>query len=95
MPTHNPDKIEEILNNTSCNVALAGDTLGGEIKIPFSKESLIIINIIKNTIKLIILNYTFQQDLEIQSICVYLISQVLFIRLNKILRPYVLYFFNF
>ena len=34
---HNPDKIEEILNNTSCNVALAGDTLGGEIKIPFFK----------------------------------------------------------
>ncbi len=33
---HNPDKIEEIIKTNSCNLALAGDTLGGEIKIPFT-----------------------------------------------------------
>ena len=31
---HNPDKIDDI--NSSCNLALAGDTLGGEIRIPFT-----------------------------------------------------------
>lgn len=34
---HNPDKIKEVLSLTNCNVALAGDNLGGEIKIPFKK----------------------------------------------------------
>ena len=34
---HNPDKIKDILNSTNCNMALAGDNLGGEIKIPFYK----------------------------------------------------------
>ena len=29
----NPDKIDDILKNINCNLALAGDTLGGEIKI--------------------------------------------------------------
>lgn len=33
---HNPDKVDEILKSTDCNLALAGDTLGGEIKVPFS-----------------------------------------------------------
>jgi len=28
-----PDKIEEILEHTSCNLALAGSTLGGEVKL--------------------------------------------------------------
>ena len=30
---HNPDQIENILNKTTCHIALAGDTLGGEIKL--------------------------------------------------------------
>ena len=29
----NPDKIEEILEHVNCNIAFAGDTLGGEIKL--------------------------------------------------------------
>ncbi len=33
---HNPDKIENIISSNSCNLALAGDTLGGEVKIPFA-----------------------------------------------------------
>lgn len=32
---HNPDEIDNILKNVNCNLALAGDNLGGEIKIPF------------------------------------------------------------
>lgn len=32
---HNPDKIDNILKSINCNLALAGDNLGGEIKIPF------------------------------------------------------------
>ncbi|MBQ8472466.1 MAG: metallophosphoesterase [Bacilli bacterium] len=34
---HNPDYIDNILEKVNCNLALAGDNLGGEIKIPFSK----------------------------------------------------------
>lgn len=34
---HNPDYIDNILEKVNCNLALAGDTLGGEIKIPFYK----------------------------------------------------------
>lgn len=32
---HNPDKIDNILKSVNCNLALAGDNLGGEIKFPF------------------------------------------------------------
>lgn len=32
---HNPDKIDEVLNLTNCNLGLAGDNLGGEIKLPY------------------------------------------------------------
>ncbi len=35
----NPDKINDILKNISCNLALAGETLGGEIKL-FNKPLL-------------------------------------------------------
>ena len=34
---HNPDYIDNILEKVNCNLALAGDNLGGEIKIPFYK----------------------------------------------------------
>lgn len=34
---HNPDKIEDVLKKVNCNLALAGDTLLGEIKVPFTK----------------------------------------------------------
>ncbi len=37
---HNPDKINEITKTTNCNLGLAGDTLGGEIRIPFTKIGL-------------------------------------------------------
>ena len=30
---HNPDEIDTILENVNCNIAFAGDTLGGEIKL--------------------------------------------------------------
>ena len=33
---HNPDKIDEIIKSNTCSLALAGDTLGGEIRIPFT-----------------------------------------------------------
>ena len=29
---HNPDYIDNILEKVNCNLALAGDNLGGEIK---------------------------------------------------------------
>ena len=32
---NNPDKIDEIKKKINCNLALAGDTLGGEIQLPF------------------------------------------------------------
>lgn len=34
---HNPDKIDEVLKSINCDITLAGDNLGGEIKIPFYK----------------------------------------------------------
>ena len=34
---HNPDKIDEVLKSINCDLSLAGDNLGGEIKIPFYK----------------------------------------------------------